>query len=47
MAYVAITRAEKRLFWVVRSRLGLPKTALGVADLARVPGAMALEGSGE
>ena len=25
LAYVAITRAEKRLHWVVRNRLALPK----------------------
>ena len=33
LAYVAITRAEKRLHWVVRNRLGLPKQALNVEDL--------------
>lgn len=33
LAYVAITRAEKRLLWVVRNRLGRPQTALGIADL--------------
>jgi len=49
LAYVAITRAEKRLFWVVRNRLGLPKVALGVEDLVRAPAALALqsEGGGE
>ncbi len=44
LAYVAITRAEKRLFWVVRNRLGRPTAPLTVADLARVPAALALEG---
>lgn len=33
LAYVAITRAEQRLHWVVRNRLGLPKRPLGVEDL--------------
>ncbi len=33
LAYVAITRAENRLIWVQRYRLGLPKAALSVADL--------------
>ena len=37
LAYVAITRAEKRLFWVVRNRLARPQTALTVADLPRGP----------
>jgi exodeoxyribonuclease V len=39
LAYVAITRAEKRLFWVVRNRLARPQTPLGVEDLrpASVP----------
>ncbi len=36
LAYVAITRAEKRLLWVVRNRLALPQTALGVEDLPKV-----------
>ena len=34
LAYVAITRAEKRLLWVVRNRLARPTAPLGVADLA-------------
>jgi exodeoxyribonuclease-5 len=38
LAYVAITRAERRLFWVVRNRLARPQRALGVADL-RTPAA--------
>jgi exodeoxyribonuclease V len=33
LAYVAITRAEKRLMWVVRNRLALPKSLLTVDDL--------------
>lgn len=33
LAYVAITRAEHRLFWVVRNRLARPTQPLGVADL--------------
>ena len=33
LAYVAITRAEKRLHWVVRNRLARPKQALGTEDL--------------
>ncbi len=33
LAYVAITRAETRLFWVVRNRLARPVTGLSVADL--------------
>ena len=37
LAYVAITRAEKRLHWVVRNRLALPKRALTIADLRATP----------
>ncbi len=33
LAYVAITRAEKRLFWVVRNRLALPEAPLSTDDL--------------
>ena len=33
LAYVAITRAEKRLHWVIRNRLGRPQVPLGVEDL--------------
>lgn len=33
LAYVAITRAEKRLHWVIRNRLGRPHAPLGVEDL--------------
>lgn len=45
LAYVAITRAEKRLFWVVRNRLARPQAALGVADLKGIaPAPLALSG---
>ena len=44
LAYVAITRAEKRLHWVVRNRLALPKAALGVTDLVVRPMPLTLEG---
>ncbi len=33
LAYVAITRAEHRLFWVVRNRLSRPTEPLSIADL--------------
>jgi len=33
LAYVAITRAERELRWVVRNRLGRPTLPLGVGDL--------------
>ncbi|MES2968624.1 MAG: AAA family ATPase [Pseudomonadota bacterium] len=42
LAYVAITRAEKRLLWVVRNRLALPRTPLTVADLRSGPAPLAL-----
>ena len=42
LAYVAITRAEKRLLWVVRNRLALPKGPLTVDDLAVRPARLAL-----
>jgi exodeoxyribonuclease-5 len=38
LAYVAITRAEERLYWVVRNRLSKPSAPLSVADL-EVPSA--------
>jgi len=37
LAYVAITRAEKRLHWIVRNRLALPKRTLTVDDLRATP----------
>ena len=36
LAYVAITRAQNRLMWVVRNRLALPKQPLTVDDLRPV-----------
>jgi exodeoxyribonuclease-5 len=33
LAYVAITRAEKRLHWVIRNRLARPQVPLGTEDL--------------
>jgi exodeoxyribonuclease V len=50
LAYVAITRAEHRLIWVVRNRLALPKMVLGVEDLRGRGGDLALAaeaGTGE
>jgi exodeoxyribonuclease V len=44
LAYVAITRAEKRLLWVVRNRLALPRQVLGVDDLRAAPAPLALQG---
>ena len=44
LAYVAITRAEKRLHWVIRNRLGRPQTALGIEDLrVQAPAPFALQ----
>ncbi|PWR01353.1 ATPase [Meridianimarinicoccus roseus] len=37
LAYVAITRAEERLFWVTRYRLGKPTGMLGTDDLTVPP----------
>lgn len=42
LAYVAITRAQNRLFWVVRNRLALPRQPLSVADLRTGPPPLAL-----
>jgi exodeoxyribonuclease-5 len=42
LAYVAITRAEQRLHWVVRNRLALPTRPLGISDLPQKPSALAL-----
>ncbi len=39
LAYVAITRAQERLIWVVRNRLAKPSGALRVDDLRAVPAA--------
>ena len=35
LAYVAITRAQERLFWVVRNRLSKPSSGLEVGDLRK------------
>jgi len=42
LAYVAITRAEERLFWVTRYALARPTEPLGTADLVRAPRALSL-----
>lgn len=48
LAYVAITRAEKRLFWVTRARLAKPSGPLIVADLTkREAGELKLEAQDE
>ncbi len=39
LAYVAITRAQERLIWVVRNRLSKPAEPLSVADLRSEPSA--------
>ncbi|WP_291730022.1 AAA family ATPase [Leisingera sp. F5] len=39
LAYVAITRAQERLIWVVRNRLAKPSSPLQVDDLKAVPAA--------
>ena len=44
LAYVAITRAQSRLLWVVRNRLARPTDPLGIDDLIRKPAALAFEG---
>ncbi|MBL4929841.1 ATP-dependent DNA helicase [Fuscibacter oryzae] len=43
LAYVAITRAEKRLFWIVRNRLARPQSALTIDDLRQAPAPLKLE----
>ena len=43
LAYVAITRAEKRLFWVVRNRLALPGEPLSIDDLKAPQAELRLE----
>lgn len=43
LAYVAITRAQTRLYWVVRNRLALPKAPLSIDDLQVRPAPLALE----
>ncbi|SEK66933.1 exodeoxyribonuclease-5 [Roseovarius azorensis] len=44
LAYVAITRAEERLHWVVRNRLSKPTAPLTVEDLRGAPVPLELEG---
>ena len=39
LAYVAITRAQERLIWVVRNRLAKPSMALSTDDLRAAPAA--------
>lgn len=43
LTYVAITRAQERLFWVTRNRLALPTGPLRTDDLAVAPPPLALE----
>ncbi len=43
LAYVAITRAQERLIWVVRNRLAKPSDVLRVDDLKTAPVALQLE----
>ncbi|MDO5756138.1 MAG: AAA family ATPase [Rhodobacterales bacterium] len=47
LAYVAITRAEERLHWVVRNRLSKPEHALRVDDLRSKPVPLTLEAGEE
>ena len=42
LAYVAITRAQNRLVWVVRNRLSLPTQPLRVDDLKVAPAPLSL-----
>jgi exodeoxyribonuclease-5 len=42
LAYVAITRAQTRLLWVVRNRLARPAGPLSIDDLKREPSPLAL-----
>lgn len=47
LAYVAITRASERLYWVVRNRLARPSQPLGTEDLIVAPVPFALEAEEE
>ena len=47
LAYVAITRASTRLYWVVRNRLAKPTDGLRVDDLRAVPAAPLVLETGE
>ncbi len=42
LAYVAITRAEHRLHWVIRNRLARPRETLGTEDLGAGPAPLQL-----
>ncbi|GGA94366.1 AAA family ATPase [Allosediminivita pacifica] len=44
LAYVAITRAQERLHWVVRNRLAKPTHELRIDDLGGTPAPLALAG---
>ncbi len=46
LAYVAITRAEHRLVWVTRYRLGRPAQPLGTSDLEAPAAPLTLTGEG-
>ncbi|MDP2064119.1 MAG: AAA family ATPase [Phaeovulum sp.] len=46
LAYVAITRAENRLLWVVRNRLARPSAPLGIDDLPRGVAGLVLAAGG-
>jgi exodeoxyribonuclease V len=43
LAYVAITRAEKRLLWITRYRLAKPVGGLTIADLPRAAAPLSLD----
>lgn len=47
LAYVAITRAQDRLYWVTRYALARPKGLLGTDDLSAAPGKIQLSASEE
>jgi exodeoxyribonuclease-5 len=47
LAYVAITRAEQRLHWVIRNRLARPTRPLGTDDLAGPAAPLSLAGEPE
>ncbi len=43
LAYVAVTRASERLYWVVRPRLSKPSGPLSVADLGGTPAPLQMD----
>jgi len=47
LAYVAVTRAQERVFWVTRSRLARPTRPLSVADLQSAPAEFTLTGDAD